>query len=103
MKLSVKDRFLLLSVLPHQGDFTALKIVRTLREDLSFSEEEHALLQIRQQGESVVWKQDVEQAKEIEVGTKAMGIIGESLVKLDKEKRLLLDHMDLYERFVAKE
>ena len=41
-KLSVLDRFTLLSILPQTGDFLTLKIMRKLREALSFNEEDHA-------------------------------------------------------------
>ena len=35
MELSVYDRLILLNILPKEGDFTTLKIVRKLREDLT--------------------------------------------------------------------
>jgi len=47
MKLSVFERMILLNTLPAEGDLTTLKIVRGLRESLSFTEEEHAALNIR--------------------------------------------------------
>jgi len=40
MKLTILERIKLLEVLPPQGDLTTLKILRKLRESLSFSEEE---------------------------------------------------------------
>lgn len=40
MELSIMERIKLLEVLPQQGDLLTLKILRKLRESLSFSEEE---------------------------------------------------------------
>jgi len=41
MELTIAERFVLLNMLPQQGDITTVKIVRRLREALSFSEQEH--------------------------------------------------------------
>ena len=42
--LSVKGRLMLLGILPAEGDLTTIRIVRELREGLSFSETEHKQL-----------------------------------------------------------
>jgi len=47
MKLSVFERLNCLSILPVEGSFFTLKIMRKLREDLSFSEEENKLLDFK--------------------------------------------------------
>ena len=36
LKLSVYERLVLLNILPKEGNFITLKIIRQLREDLSF-------------------------------------------------------------------
>lgn len=100
MELSVYNRLILLNILPKEGDFTTLKIIRKLREDLSFSEQEHAALQFKQDGGNVQWKQEGDVPVEIPIGEKATDIIVEVLKKLDKEKKLTDQHMDLYEKFV---
>jgi hypothetical protein len=102
MELKVYDRLILLNILPKEGDFTTLKIVRKLREDLSFSESEHAALQFKQDGGNVQWKQGGDIPKDIPIGEKASDIIAEVLKKLDKEKKLQDQHYTLYELFVEK-
>src|SRR5207247_9230228 len=64
MEFSVQERLILLSILPAEGDLTTLRIVRGLREQLSFSEEEHALLKFNQAENRVAW--DAEAAKLID-------------------------------------
>ena len=44
MRLTIHERFALLQVLPKAGNLATIKIVRELREVLSFDEREHALL-----------------------------------------------------------
>jgi len=47
VKLQVAERINLLSILPREGNFIDLKIIRELRENLSFKDEEHGKLQFR--------------------------------------------------------
>jgi len=47
MKLSVKDRLLVLQVLPDASDITTMRITRDLAKDLSFSEAEHKALKFK--------------------------------------------------------
>jgi hypothetical protein len=105
MKLSVYERLLLLNILPKEGDYTTLKILRVLKEDLSFSEEEHKALEFSQEsGTSVVhWKTEGETMKEVLIGEKATDIIVGALKALDAKKKLQEEHMPLYERFVINE
>ena len=47
MKLTIPERLVLITILPAEGDYTTLKLVRKLKESLSFSEEEHKQLNFR--------------------------------------------------------
>jgi len=47
MKLTIPERLVLVTILPAEGDYTTLKLVRKLRESLSFTEEEHKQLNFR--------------------------------------------------------
>ena len=100
MILTVRERIILLSVLPAQGDFTTLKIVRKLREDLSFNEEEHKALQFKTVEGGMQWIQQAEKDADINVGEKATDVVKETLKKLNDEKKLTMDHMGLYEKFM---
>jgi len=46
-KVDVLERLLLLKILPNQGSYTNLMLVRKIREQLSFTEAEHKRLQFR--------------------------------------------------------
>ena len=99
MKLAVLDRLILLNVIPQEGDFTTLKIVRNMKDDLSFSEEEHKQLNFCTKDERLSWNMELE--KEINFGEKATGIITDAFKKLSEQKKLRIEHMELYEKFVG--
>ena len=101
MKLSIRERLVLLSILPAQGNFITLKIVRKLRENLSFSGEEIERYKFIQSEGKVTWDGEVEQMKPIEIGTQAKVIIGEALKQLDETKKLRDEHYSIYEKFVT--
>lgn len=100
MQLSVKSRLLLLNLLPAQGNITTIRVVHDLRRALSFSEQEHKELSLRQTTEGVSWDHIKEQPKEIEIGPRALVLIEDTLKDLDKQKKLTEDHIELYELFV---
>lgn len=99
MPLTVKDRLVLLNILPETGDLTTIRIVRELREALSFSEAEHADLQMVQDGGMVRWVEGAIPDKAVDIGPKAGDTIRAALGKLDKEKKLTADHLDLCDLF----
>ena len=102
MELDVRERLILLSILPQEGNFITLKVVRKLRESLSFSEEEIKQYKFVQSEGRVTWDDKAEQSKEIEIGEKAMDIIKEALKKLNEDKKLKDEHFTIYQKFVEK-
>lgn len=60
MKMTVIERIQLQNLLPAQGDFITLKLIRKLRESLSFSEKEIAEISFKNH-----WKCDICNTKEI--------------------------------------
>lgn len=109
MKLDVRERLVLLSVLPAEGNFVTLKVVRKLRESLSFSEEEikgykfvYGVNQETNQNQ-VTWDNSIEQSKSIEIGTQAKTIIQDALKKLDEQEKLRDEHFTLCVKFLGKD
>ncbi len=104
MELTVKERMVLSSIIPKEGDFVTLKVVRKLREALSFSEEEIKKWQFVSEQEDRItftkWDDSIDQNANINFGEKATDMIVEALKKLDGAKKLTEDHFSLYEKFV---
>lgn len=97
--LSVKQRLVLLGILPPEGNLTTIRIVRELREGLSFSEAEHSDLQMVQEGEQIRWEQGATPDKKLDIGPKAVEVVRDALKKLDDEKKLRDDHIELCDLF----
>ena len=101
MKLNLMERLVVLQILPQEGNFATLKIVRKLQETLSPSEEEFKEFEIKQDGDQVRWNPKGLEEREIELGDKAKEIVAEALKKLDKDNKLTPQLMLVYEKFVV--
>ena len=101
-ELTVLERLVLLSILPKEGNFVTLKLVRKLRENLSFDEAEIKELNFAQDGDQVKWNEKANITKRVNIGEMMNVLIYEALKKLDDEKKLREDHFSLYEKFVEK-
>lgn len=129
MKLTVFERLMLQNILPKEGDFVTMKLVRKLREALSFSEKEIAEISfdnhwrcpkckgIELSPEVIKCQQcgiymvpagqvsfDEEKAlkviKDVHMGNKMLALCETTLKKLSDEEKLTEQHMSLYEKFV---
>jgi hypothetical protein len=103
MELTVKERLVLMGMLPKESNFTTLKIMRKFREELSFDEEEHKILKFRTEGDRLSWDFGNELRKDVPVGDLMKELIAKDLKKLDKESKLTEDHFSLFEKFVEDE
>jgi len=129
LKLTVYERIVLQNILPQEGDFITLKLVRKLREALAFNEKEIAEVNFRNHwncpqckkvevsnempkcldcdiymvsGGQVTW--DDEKAKKVVkdvfMGAKMLALCETTLKKLNDEEKLTDQHMSLYGKFV---
>ena len=129
MKLEVYERLVLMNLLPKEGDFITLKLVRKLREALSFNEREVAEINFRnhwrcpkcqkveiasempkcsdcdifmQPSGQVTWDDDKAKKvkKDVFMGSKMLALCESTLKKLSDEQKLTEQHMSLYSKFV---
>ena len=104
VKLGLFDRLVCLSLLPPEGNYATLKIVRELQMELAPSEEESKLAGIKDNlltgGVEAMLGWDKVEPKEIVFGDIAKGIIVAALEKLDAEEKLTQQHFELYELFI---
>ena len=101
MKLNVLERLLALDLLPKEGSYTNLKLMRKAKENLSFTEKENKALNFRQEGVQLLWADNVVPDKEIEIGEIVTQIIVKALKKLNDEEKLKIEHESLYEKFMG--
>ena len=98
MKLNVLERLLLGNMLPDNGSFVTLKIVRDLRTTLMFTEEEINTISLRDDGGQVKWELNIE--KDFEITPMQIQLIVNALKKLDADETLTEQHMSLCEKFL---
>lgn len=101
MNLNVLERLLVLNLLPKEGTFTNLKLLRVARENLSFTEEENKALNFKQENDQIVWVNDAVGDKEVEIGEVVTTLIVAELKKLDSEEKLKDEFLSLYEKFIT--
>ncbi len=98
----MRDRFVLLNILPPEGDIATIKIVHRLRMELAPTEKEYKDYNIKQLEGQVTWDDVMEKKRgpqEKKIGPKAFSIIEAAFEKLNKEKKLTEGHLETYERF----
>ena len=100
MKLSVLERILLSQILPVEGSFTNLKLLRVAKEELSFTDEENKKLAFQQKGNTMLWDTTKEEILEITLSDVVIKLIQTALEKLNKEEKLTEQHITLYEKFI---
>ena len=100
MKLDVGERIRLLGILPEKGNLLTLKIVRELRDDLSFSEKEHKDFKIVAKEDRITWD-DKAKEKEVRFGEQANKIIVDKLKDMDEKEELTLPDLNLWEKFMG--
>lgn len=112
MKLNVQERLMALGVLPKEGDYTTLTVIRKAQELLSFTEEELAKHKFKniegtdaegKPTQQTQWDNKAEQVTDLRLGNKAISLIAEVLEKLDKDKKLTSQHLSIFEKFVEKQ
>ncbi len=107
MKLLIKERLVLFNILPKEGDFTTLKALRKLKEELSISDQEKAELNFSAentlQGVTFNWDNSKDTGKEIEIKGTLLTTIIETLSGLNKQKKLTEDFMTVYEKFIGED
>jgi len=105
MKLTVLERIIVQSLIPKEGNFLNLKLIRKAKESLSFTEEENKVLNFRVVGEGdarqTVWDNaDIE--VDIDLGETVSGMVVKELKRLDEAGKLTSDQITVFEKFVEK-
>jgi len=101
MKLSVPDRLSLLNILSTvKGTLITLRVVRDMAALIGFSDDEVREYELRQNGNSYIWKSDAAD-KEIEIGETGRKILAAEFEKLGTSEEMTLQLLPLAEKFIA--
>ena len=103
MKLNVLERILLGNMLAgREGNFITLKLIRSFREEISFTEVENKALKFKVEGNVMLWDNTSATSigeVEFEVGEVVINIIKSVLTELNDKAKLTEQHFSLYEKF----
>lgn len=99
MKLSVKERILILGLLPKETNFVNLKVIRDLENEIGLKENEIKEYGVEATQNEIIWKINAE--TEIEISDKAREIIKAGLQKLDEAEKLTKNHLELCDKFLG--
>ena len=99
IKLTLGDRFAILGMLPVEGNFATLRIVRKLREQLSLTEAEIKEYKVLQKDDQITWAKG-NKTTEMKFGELAEEMIREKLKKMNEANKLEDKHFMLYGQFV---
>ena len=103
MLLNVKQRLLLLNILPSESNYIELKVIREQQERLSFSDEELQRLKVKREGDMYTWDESLDEPVQIEINESARGIIKLAFRQLDQQGQLKVEFLPLYEHFIEGE
>lgn len=108
MKLSVMERVVVLDLLPREGDFLTLKVLRELRESLALKEEEikqFGVTSLLDESSGMInYKWEKNEEVDIPMTEVKLNLIREQLRIIDRNKHLTENQYSVYEKFIiAKE
>jgi len=103
MKLSIKDRIVIMDCLPAQGNLTDYRTLHQLRMKLALTDEEREAAGFKVvpspdgKGQSFAWETDV--VKDVDIAGHTQKLVCESLKRLDTEGRVNDQNISLFEKF----
>lgn len=100
VKLDVGERMVVVSILPKEGNFLTLRVLRTLVSRIGLTAEEIKEFGVTQENDRIVWNQKGYELVEFDLADVELDIIKQELKKLDSENRLTQDMFSIYEKFV---
>ena len=95
MKLDIKNRLLLIGILPQQGNLSEMVDIYDLVRDLKISDEEKGIISYIENGNYVKWDYEKDPNKDINISSSQMKIIKKAIEKLDKENKINLEMIPL--------
>lgn len=99
MKLALKERITINSILPQEGDFSTMTIKQDIIGKTSITQEEIKKFEVVSDEVGTRWNSEKDKGKEIAFTDLETKLIKESLEKLDKESKLTDESFSVYKKF----
>ena len=97
MKLNLKDRIILMNILPAQGSIKDIANVIECNKLLSITDAEGKEYDYKNDGQRATWNPDVDTTKEIKLKHEHVSLLKKEIEKLDSEGKVIREQ---YETFV---
>jgi hypothetical protein len=101
MELSLKNRLILLGVLPVQGNMVEMLVVKGIREVVDVLPTEAEAIGLKATGDRVQWDTAKEVPLKVTFNEPETELVRKALTEMDAQRKLTLDHLDLYKLFVG--
>jgi hypothetical protein len=98
-ELEIGERIVLGELLPKEGNFLTLRIIKKIAEKLSLTAQEIAEWEVKSSPGSIAWNPQKAKPVEIEFSDAEADFIRQELRKLDQGNRLKLDTLSAFEKF----
>ena len=103
MKLHIQERLLILNILPKEGSIVTVRLLKELIGSVGLSGEEIKKWKVQtKDNNQVVWDNTQTTEKDIHIGDSAKALIAEKLEILNKESKLTVEQLSLYDKFCKK-
>lgn len=95
MKLNIKNRLILLQILPIQGSLSEMVEIMDLAKLVKLSDEEKELIAYTEDNGNITWDSDNDPNKDIPLNSDKIKILKDIINKLDSEKKISIAVLDL--------
>jgi len=99
-KLTIKDRLILLSILPAKGSLIEMMHVKNLIDKLSFDDKELEEYKIRQENSFVTWDNDEEYYKEVQFNSEEIEILKKQIKQKDEAQEILFEMIETFNKII---
>lgn len=99
--LKVLDRLVLQVSLPTMGEFVTMAVVQDIRDRTRITASEAAKLGMKDTPGGPVWNPASDDPVKFDFSNAELGLIRQTLNKMNEEKKISIDHVGLYKVFIA--
>jgi hypothetical protein len=87
MKLNIKERLMMLELLPEKGALLTMTNKRNIIKKVDFSSEEIETFEIKQNEKGITWKNE-EKSKDVDFNSEELKLLKDSVDELDKNNSI---------------
>jgi bacterioferritin (cytochrome b1) len=102
VSLNIVERIIVLGILPIESNIVNLKVIKKLKEDVGFSEEEVLKYDLKIENDQIKWNAAfTNEVKEIEIGIVGLELISNILKDLNTKNKLTEQHLSLFDKIIG--